>query len=70
MPAAKTKKGRKIGRNARSQAQARYKAACGGLGRCFGRKVQNLMRHNGMTRLDADRFMQEVYRKRKTGADR
>lgn len=73
MPAKSSAKGKKIGRKRlRSAAQQRYRAACGGRGRCYGRKVNNLMRHNGMTRTSAERFMSDVYRKRgqsKTPAD-
>jgi hypothetical protein len=59
------KKGRKLGRKKmRSAAQARYRSACGGRGRCYLRKVKNLVRHNSMTMADAKAFMDRVYDKR------
>lgn len=55
----------KVGRKkVRSASQGRYRAACGGRGRCYARKVRNLVRHSGFTERDAEKFMAEVYRKR------
>lgn len=58
----------KIGRKkVRSASHARYRAACGGRGRCYARKVSNLVRHSGFTDESAKEFMDEVYRKRGAG---
>lgn len=58
------KTNRKIGRQKRKPSHMRYIAACHGRGRCFQRKITNLVRHCGMTRAVAERLMENVYRKR------